>query len=407
MKTKKRGRKGLTYIVLLIFIIAVLDYALAYEMPMANISPPNPNTPEISSKHLSISWPAGESAVGIQNFGIIGSSPVQTPTPTASIAKLVTILCVLKLKPLSPGQQGPTIILTQNDVNIYANYLAQDGSVAPVQAGERITEYQALQALLLPSADNMADTLADWAFGSVSNYTAYANHYVSSLGLTNTHIADASGLSPQTTSTPTDLIQLGQIAMSNQVIADIVAQKTATIPVAGTVRNVNWLLGTNNIIGIKTGNSDQAGGTFLLAARYPVLGQDLTVFVSVMKASNLENALDESDSILKNFISQIQPTTIVPKNSILGEYKTKWEASSEIKTSTAVVIPEIPTVKPTIAISLNPVAINSPVGKVVGLLSVREGSIYQTSNLYLDKSITKPSWAWRLTHPIQIFSMLF
>jgi D-alanyl-D-alanine carboxypeptidase (penicillin-binding protein 5/6) len=44
-----------------------------------------------------------------------------------------------------------------------------------VQLGEELSEYQALQALLLPSANNIAETLARWAFGSIDAYNAYAN----------------------------------------------------------------------------------------------------------------------------------------------------------------------------------------------------------------------------------------
>ena len=60
-------------------------------------------------------------------------------------------------------------------------------------------------------------------------------------------------------STPTDLLKLGMVAMQNAVFAEIVAMGQASLPVAGTVYNVNRLLGTDGILGIKTGSGFDAG----------------------------------------------------------------------------------------------------------------------------------------------------
>ena len=44
-----------------------------------------------------------------------------------------------------------------------------------IAAGERLTERQALQALLLPSANNIAAVLARWDAGSADRFVARMN----------------------------------------------------------------------------------------------------------------------------------------------------------------------------------------------------------------------------------------
>jgi len=129
-----------------------------------------------AAQNVKLEWPnQGSAAIGAQGFGLLSSHGSQQPKPTASIAKLITVLSVLDKKPLHKGEQGPTITLTGKDVELFNHYFAIGGSYVKVEAGEKISQYQALEAVLLPSANNMADTLAVWAFGSMDTYHAYAN----------------------------------------------------------------------------------------------------------------------------------------------------------------------------------------------------------------------------------------
>ncbi len=84
----------------------------------------------------------------------------------------------------------------------------------------------------------------------------------------------------------------------NPVIADIVSQKSATIPVAGTINNVNWLLGTDGINGIKTGNTDQAGGCFLFSAKHTIDGHDITLIGAIVSAPDLMASVNDSKPLI-------------------------------------------------------------------------------------------------------------
>lgn len=210
-----------------------------------------------------------QSAIGTLELGTIKVSENEHPAPIASIAKVITSLVVLEKRPLELGEKGDTITLTLQDEQYFHDYLALDGTLAPVTAGLEISQYEVLQAILLASANNMADTLVDRYFSSHDEYLAFANDFLAQKGLLNTHVADTTGFSPDTISTPSDLIKLGQLALQNPVIKEIVAQPRATIAIAGEIPNYNPFGEYPNVIGIKPGATDEAGYTLLFAAELP------------------------------------------------------------------------------------------------------------------------------------------
>jgi D-alanyl-D-alanine carboxypeptidase (penicillin-binding protein 5/6) len=142
----------------------------------------------------------------------------------------------------------------------------------PVVAGERLTERQALEALLLPSADNMAWILARWDAGGQAAFVARMNATARRLGMTGTSYTDPSGLASSTTSTAADQVRLGMAAMREPALARIAAMPTAVVPVAGVVRNTDTLLGQDRIVGLKTGSTRAAGGCLLVAAWHRAAG---------------------------------------------------------------------------------------------------------------------------------------
>jgi len=152
--------------------------------------------------------------------------------PIGSIAKVMTALVVLHQQPLTAA--GPTYTITDQDVGFYDQAVAEDGSSLPVVSGEQFTERQLLLALLLPSANNIADTLAVWVARSEAAFVTELNAEAKTLGMTRTVFADASGFSPQTVSTAADLVKLGQAALADPTLATLVAAQTALMPDGST-----------------------------------------------------------------------------------------------------------------------------------------------------------------------------
>ena len=207
----------------------------------------------------------------------VQASPNQHAAAIASLAKVMTAYLVLRDHPLQLGQDGPTITLSDADVADSELRSRRGESVVPIAAGEQLTELQALQALLLPSANNIAAVLARWDAGSADRFVARMNATARSLGMTHTRYTDPSGYDDATVSTAADQVRLVDRAMRLPVFASIVATPSATLPVAGTVHNTNALLGHNGFVGVKTGSTAAAGGCFAFRAIRWIDGKRTTI----------------------------------------------------------------------------------------------------------------------------------
>ena len=223
-------------------------------------------------------WPAHGQAAFVQTGqSQVQAGPNQHAAPIASVAKVMTAYLVLRDHPLRPGEDGPTITLTEADVADTDRRRGQGESVVSIAAGEQLTERQALQALLLPSANNIAAVLARWDAGSADRFVARMNATARSLGMTQTRYTDPSGYDDATVSTAADQVRIVDRAMRLPVFASIVATPSATLPVAGTVHNTNTLLGHDGFVGVKTGSDDAAGGCFAFQAIRWIDGKRTTI----------------------------------------------------------------------------------------------------------------------------------
>jgi serine-type D-Ala-D-Ala carboxypeptidase (penicillin-binding protein 5/6) len=258
----------------LLVVIAAIAAYLGYQSLASSSSTAASPTDVLRSEHRgalgealpSTVWPAdGQAAVQIGQSHV-HAGPNQHPAAIASVAKVMTAYLVLRDHPLRPGLDGPTITLTDADVADTDRRRGQQESVVSIAAGERLTERQALQALLLPSANNIAAVLARWDAGSEDRFIARMNATARSLGMTHTRYTDPSGYDDATVSTAADQVRIVDRAMRLPVFASIVATPSATLSVAGTVHNTNRLLGHDGFVGVKTGSDDAAGGCFAFRA---------------------------------------------------------------------------------------------------------------------------------------------
>jgi serine-type D-Ala-D-Ala carboxypeptidase (penicillin-binding protein 5/6) len=253
---------------------------------LASSSPPPASTSNVLAGGLraaldeappSLVWPgSGQAAVQIGQSQV-HAGPNQHPAPIASVAKVMTAYLVLRDHPLGLSEDGPAITLTDADVADTGRRRGQRESVVSIAAGEQLTERQALQALLLPSANNIAAVLARWDAGSADRFVARMNAAARSLGLAHTRYTDPSGYDDATVSTAADQVRVVDAAMRLPVFASIVATPSATLPVAGTVHNTDTLLGHGGFVGVKTGSDRAAGGCFAFRAIRLVHGKRRTI----------------------------------------------------------------------------------------------------------------------------------
>jgi D-alanyl-D-alanine carboxypeptidase (penicillin-binding protein 5/6) len=398
VKHPKQKRQIHKFRVVLLFV--VVAYVLTVFMqPLPAVKATSSNTAPLAARNIPIAWPMqGQAAVGAVGYGVLETHGEQKALPTASVAKVMTALAILKQKPLKVGEQGPTITITAEDVSYYEKVISEDGSNVPVYEGEEITEYEALQALLLPSANNMAYTLARWAYGSEKEYTKYVNNFAKSLGMNNTTFDDASGFSSKTVSTSEDLARLAVNAMDNPVIAEIAAQKQAIIPVAGTIYNVNMMLGRNGIIGVKTGNTEEAGGCFMAAAERIIGGKKIIAVSVVMGEDTLSEALHSSSPLIASVLDGFEQVTLVKAGQTVGNYDVPWNGTVEVKAKqdiSGVVWRGSPIVPNISLTSLGSMKSSLSAGSAVGAVRATFGRTEIESPALLSSPIATPPASWR------------
>jgi D-alanyl-D-alanine carboxypeptidase (penicillin-binding protein 5/6) len=357
-----------------------------------------PSSLVASDARADLGWPGGgEAALGIDGQGVLAATPEARPLPTASTAKIMTALVTLEARPLGRGEQGPSISITAQDEVSYKQAASQGQSVVAVAAGEQLTEYQALQALLLPSANNIAELLARWAYGSLAGGVRRMNERARELQLRSTYFADASGFSPSTVSAPADLVVLGLLAMRSQVIAEIVAQTQAVLPVAGPVANVNTMLGQAGILGIKTGNTDQAGGCYVFAAPFQAPGgRRLLIVGAVMGMPDLGSAMASAPALVENARRALQVRRVLEAGQVVGGYRSDWGELTDVVASKPVdlLLWQGTVVSRSVVLRAPepPLAAGSEVGSVT---LAAAGQTVQVP-IVTRRPISEPEWRWRI-----------
>lgn len=235
------------------------------------------------------------------------ASPNEHSVPIASIAKVMTALVVLKHLPLDGTAEGPTLVVSDEDVADTARRANRDESVVRVRAGERLTERQALMALLLPSANNVAVMLARYVSGTADKFVGEMNATAKTLGMTHTTYTDPSGFDSTTVSTAADQLTLAQHAADDSTLAEMMSTASYKLPVAGTVANTDTLLGNNGFVGMKTGSDNAAGGCFMFRSYRSVRGIN-TELIGVVLGQRGHDLINAGLFAARQLADRIAPT---------------------------------------------------------------------------------------------------
>jgi D-alanyl-D-alanine carboxypeptidase (penicillin-binding protein 5/6) len=309
-------------------------FALLRAVPSPIAAPGLSHVPRVlpGGEAARLAWPPqGQAAIALPGRGMVGVHGATRPTPIASVAKVMTAYVVLRDHPLRAGDQGPPITVTPADVAAYRADAAAGQSAVPVVPGERISERQALEGLLVPSGNNMATLLARWDAGSRAAFVARMNAMARRLHLARTHYADASGVSPGSVSTAPAQVQLALQAMRIGTFRAIVAMPHATLPVAGRQFNVDALVGRHGIVGIKTGTTQQAGGCFVFAAHLRVHGHTVSVIGAVLHQlptrgtpSIISAAFGATTTLLASAGHNLRTATVIRRGATVGTVTAPW-----------------------------------------------------------------------------------
>jgi serine-type D-Ala-D-Ala carboxypeptidase (penicillin-binding protein 5/6) len=349
----------------------------------------------------SLAWPrAGQAAVEVERVGSLGTSGRSAAVPIASVAKVMTAYLTLIEYPLAVGEEGFSMTITAADVAEESERVALGESTLSVRAGERISERQALEALLLPSANNVAALLAAHASGGTAEFVRRMNSTARELGMTSTTYTDPSGFDATTVSTATDQLKLARAAMRQPTFAAIVAESSARLPVAGRVVNVNALAGREGYVGVKTGSDSSAGGCLMFAKQVKVGGRRWTVLGVVLgqrQGAFVEAALTSARRLGDSVAAALRVETVLPAGTsalIAHSADGQSTVAATGKALRAVGWPGL-----TLAVQ---VVARVPVaqlrrGERMATVTVR-GAGSATTYASATRPLTSPSLSWRVEH---------
>ena len=350
-------------------------------------------------------WPGrAQAAAGLPGTGLLGAHGGSQPVPIASLAKIMTGYVVLSDHPLRAGGSGSVITVTAADVAAYASDQRQGQSVVKVAAGETLTERQALEAMLIPSGNNIASLLARWDAGSQEAFVAKMNARARSLGLRSTRYADASGADPATVSTASDQFRLTLRALQIPAFRQIVAMPQVTLPVVGVAYNVNAGLGHDGIVGVKTGSTSQAGGCLAFAAIRTVAGGQVTIIGVILgvpatpaQPSELGGVISAAENLLASIGGDLEHAQIVRPGAVLGSVSSAWTAGPAAVAATGVAVTAWPGTPVTVTVTPRPLAHAISQGQPVAQATVTIGSEVRHITLDASQAAPAPSIRWLLT----------
>ena len=383
-------------LILVVALVGVVQVLRPVPLPQAQATLASAAVP--GSKPV-LPWPSqGGGELAVQNVGTMSSNKPNTELPLGSVAKMITALVVVKDHPLSLGGTGPTITVSSSDANLYHTMLSQQDSVIPVASGEKLNEYQLLEALLIPSANNIAYMLANWDAGSVAAFVAKMNALAKSLGVHSMVFTGPSGLNPHTVGSAHDQIIAAQALLKNPVLSEIVAKPQANLPIVGVTYNIDYNVGHNGFVGIATG-SMASGGNLVFAASGPTGSKDLIVGAVLGQPGTqpLIAALSEGSKLVD--AARKIPVTVrmLTSGQAVALISAPGMSPVPVRATQSVSLLAWPGLRVTYSAKFSKLGHTVAKGAKVGTMTVSIGNQAQTVPLVATKTIRGPSITWRLT----------
>jgi D-alanyl-D-alanine carboxypeptidase (penicillin-binding protein 5/6) len=382
----------------LLIVLVAVAFQLSRGLPDPATTITLPQTSVLGQPKAPDLPPDGASIVAVDGLGTLGQNDPGQARPIASVTKMMTAYVLLKDHPLAPGESGPTVEITQADADRYWVMVSQDQSVQPVNPGGVLTELQLLQGMLIPSANNFAEIAAAWDAGSIEAFVDKMNAQAQALGMTQTVYDDPSGFSDNSVSTVGDQLILAREVMRDPVFAQTVGMSEVNLPAAGTVSNVNQLLGTAGIIGIKTGLTDAAGGNLMFAAEKEIAGQQIRVIGGVMHQADHQEAFDGTLGILNSLNNSLQVLRVVPAGQPVGQVDPAWGDAVDVVVAQDVTMLVWPGMTLETTVNYSPVKAGMKKGDNVGELVVKLGEQEQHVPLVLASDLPGAGFSYKLTN---------
>lgn len=370
--------------------------------PVEPVAAQSQTLPSVSTPAAAVDLPGyGAWAVGAaDDRQIFAGQRLDERLPMASIAKVVTALVVLEAEPIDDDGAGAAITLSAADSRLPARYAAINGTVAPAPAGLIVSQRAMIELMMVHSANNYAETLALWAFGTEAAYLDAARRWLDANGMPGVTIADTTGFSPDNRASVRELVTLARLAAAHPVIADAAALPRVTVAGVGSYENRNAALGRAGVDGLKTGTLRVIGSNLLFSAELEVDGELVPVVGAAIGAPDQQTIADDLATLLSSLTDDFHPIRVGQAGQVIATYVAPWGDTASLRVVApvddtvwgpvrSVALVDLPSVQP---------GLDTPAAPTV---TVRYGDREVRLALEWVGTIEGPPLEWRLRQPIE------
>ncbi|MES4886687.1 D-alanyl-D-alanine carboxypeptidase [Streptomyces sp. NPDC096012] len=401
VRTFVRRVKIWTPLVLLLAIVVAVVQAVR-PLPSPTLALTAEDSYTFGGGKTNLPWPGeGQGWIDGDGIGTMGSFGKQTPVAIGSVAKTMTAYIILRDHPLKPGQEGPQIAIDPKAEKEGGYNKVGESTLNTVKAGDHLTEKQALSAVIIPSANNIARLLARWDAGSEAAFVKKMNATARELGLSHTTYTDPSGLMETTVSTAEDQVKLGRAFVKVPALVAISSAASWTDPSGRFWPNYNELPFHIGAIGIKTGSTSKAGGNLLFASRKQVGGQTVTIVGAILgqhKPDILKTANEVSQTALLAAQSALTSAKILKKGDVVGYVDDRLGGHTPVVITQDVTAVGWAGLKVRLSFVSGAVTHTAKAGTKVGTLTVGDGTARSVKvPVALQKDLAEPGFGAKLT----------
>lgn len=298
--------------------------------------------------------------------------------------------------------------VSKNAVDLVPSGYSNGGLIA----GEKMAIKDLLYALMLNSANEVANVLAEHVSGSIDEFTKLMNKKATEIGCTNSNFTNTNGMHDENHyTTAADLALIADYCMKNETFREIVSTYTYPLPSTNKyskndriMKNTNQLLNPlsknylNSAIGIKTGYTSQAGNCLIAAVEKDGI-ELISVTLKAGSSSKESNyRFSDSKALLEYGLDNFGFVKISTKDEVVDTIKI--ENATEETESLKIIIKEDVTdfINTNLEIEETNIDINSKIlapvkkGDVLGSITYTAGEKIYTVDLIADNDVIEKTY---------------
>ena len=289
------------------WLIVPLCFCLAFSFSPVRAEEALEDAPPLSLSSPSVCLMEAETGA------VIFEKNAREKRPAASIAKLMTALLLME------KMENKQFSL-EDQVTVSSFAAERPGSQAFLDAGKKYPLKELFKSLVIASANDSAAALAEFAAGSEGAFVSWMNERAASLGLSNTHYENCTGLPAENQYTCARDVA----ALSREVVKHPLYLSFSSIwldQLTHPSGRVTDLTNTNRLVrfypgcdGLKTGSTNEA--KYCLSATAEKNGMRLIAVV--LGAPNSQSRFDEARAMLDYGFSAYQLTNVAKEGDLAG-----------------------------------------------------------------------------------------